>query len=86
MALDHAARNIRVNCVAPGTIDSPWFAETFASIEDPQALRQQLAARCPMNRLGKPEEIAEAVLWLASDRASFATGSVLTVDGGASVW
>ncbi|MCY1254139.1 Dihydroanticapsin 7-dehydrogenase [compost metagenome] len=86
MALDHASQNVRVNCVAPGTIETPWFAPAFASIDDPERLREQLAARCPMNRLGRPEEIAEAVLWLASDRASFATGSVLAVDGGASIW
>ncbi|PLP96724.1 SDR family oxidoreductase [Cupriavidus pauculus] len=86
MALDHASQNVRVNCVAPGTIETPWFGPAFESNKEPEELRRQLAARCPMNRMGKPEEIAEAVLWLASDRASFATGSVLAVDGGASIW
>ncbi len=86
MALDHASQNIRVNCVAPGTIETPWFDPAFAKSENPDLFRQELSARCPMNRMGRPEEIAEAILWLASDRASFATGSVLTVDGGASIW
>ncbi|GAB7544694.1 SDR family oxidoreductase [Cupriavidus sp. 8B] len=86
MALDHANQNIRVNCVAPGTIETPWFDPAFANSENPERFRQELSARCPMNRMGRPEEIAEAILWLASDRASFATGSVLTVDGGASIW
>lgn len=86
MALDHAGQNIRVNCVAPGTIASPWFDRTFEESENPDKVRQALDERSPMNRMGRPEEIAEAILWLASGRASFATGSVLTVDGGTSIW
>ncbi|MFW0755868.1 SDR family oxidoreductase [Pseudomonas sp. H11T01] len=85
MALDHAADGIRVNAVAPGTIDSPYFDRIFAQSETPQALRAALEARAVMNRMGKPEEIAEAFLFLASDRSRFATGSILTVDGGSSI-
>lgn len=82
MALDHVADNIRVNCVAPGTIETPYFDEIFRKSERPQELRRELEARQAMNRLGKPEEIANAFLFLASDESSFCTGSMLTVDGG----
>ncbi len=82
MALDHVGDNIRVNCVAPGTIDSPYFAEMFARMENPQQARRELEQRQAMNRLGKPEEIAYAMLYLACDESSFVTGAMLTVDGG----
>jgi meso-butanediol dehydrogenase/(S,S)-butanediol dehydrogenase/diacetyl reductase len=82
MALDHVAANIRINAVAPGTIESPYFDEIFRKSNDAKALRAQLEARQPMNRLGKPVEIANAILFLASDEASFCTGTILFVDGG----
>jgi meso-butanediol dehydrogenase/(S,S)-butanediol dehydrogenase/diacetyl reductase len=82
MALDHVADNIRVNCVAPGTIDSPYFEEIFRNSDRPAELRRELEARQAMNRLGQPEEIANAFLFLASDESSFCTGSMLTADGG----
>jgi NAD(P)-dependent dehydrogenase (short-subunit alcohol dehydrogenase family) len=82
MALDHVADNIRVNCVAPGTIDSPYFEEIFRKSDRPVELRRELEARQAMNRLGRPEEIADAFLFLASDESSFCTGSMLTADGG----
>jgi meso-butanediol dehydrogenase / (S,S)-butanediol dehydrogenase / diacetyl reductase len=85
MALDHAKDNIRINAVAPGTIDSPYFSKIFQEAADPPALRQQFNARAAMDRMGEAVEIAEAILFLASSRSSFATGSVLTVDGGSSV-
>lgn len=86
MALDHVQENIRVNCVAPGTIHSPYFDRMFAQSADPQGMKQALDARAPMGRMGRPEEIAEAIVWLASDKSRFATGSVLTIDGGSSTW
>jgi NAD(P)-dependent dehydrogenase (short-subunit alcohol dehydrogenase family) len=86
MALDHVKDNIRVNAVAPGTISSPYFDKIFAESPDPEGLRQQFNARAPMNRMGSPDEIANMVVWLASDEASFATGGVFTVDGGSSTW
>lgn len=86
MALDHVGQNIRVNCVAPGTIASPYFDRMLAEAADPQAMRRELDGRAPMGRMGRPEEIAEAILWLASDRSSFATGSILTADGGTTAW
>jgi 2-keto-3-deoxy-L-fuconate dehydrogenase len=78
MALDYAAAGIRVNCVAPGTTDTPLLARAFTRGTD----REALEARHAMRRLGRPEEIAAAVVFLASDEAAFITGSVLPVDGG----
>ena len=82
MALDHAHQNIRINAIAPGTVESPYFADILKKAPDPQALRQSLAARQPMNRMGTPLEIANAVVYLASDEASFCTGTTLFADGG----
>ena len=84
MALDHVAEGIRINCVAPGTVDSPYIDKILAKSGDPVALQRELEARQAMNRLGRPEEIADAILYLASDESSFVTGSMLTVDGGMS--
>lgn len=85
MALDHAQDGIRVNAVAPGTIDSPYFDRIFSQSDDPAGLRKAFDARAAIGRMGRPEEIAQAYLYLASDRSSFATGSVVTVDGGSSI-
>jgi NAD(P)-dependent dehydrogenase (short-subunit alcohol dehydrogenase family) len=82
MALDHVADNIRVNAVAPGTIDSPYFQDMFAKSPRATELRRELESRQAMNRLGQPEEIANGILFLASDESSFMTGAVLTIDGG----
>lgn len=86
MALDFADANIRVNSVAPGVIWSNYYDKMLAQVPDPEAFKAGLRARAPSNRWGSPEEIASAIVWLASDRASFATGTMLTVDGGASIW
>jgi NAD(P)-dependent dehydrogenase (short-subunit alcohol dehydrogenase family) len=82
MALDHVADNIRINAVAPGTIDSPYFQDMFATSPRAAELRRDLEGRQAMNRLGQPEEIANGMLFLASDEASFMTGSVMMIDGG----
>lgn len=82
MALDHVAAKIRINCVAPGTIESPYFAEIFARSPDAAGLRRGLEQRQAMERLGQPIEIARAMLFLASDESSFCTGTTLTADGG----
>ena len=86
MALDHAADGIRVNCVAPGVTASSYFDAMLRSAPDPAAFKQALEARAPMNRMGAPAEIANCILWLASDEASFATGAMFTVDGGMTAW
>ncbi|MGI8826749.1 MAG: SDR family oxidoreductase [Chloroflexota bacterium] len=82
VAIDHVSQGIRCNCVCPGTVDSPWVARLLDETDDPRAEREQLVARQPMGRLGTPEEVALAVLYLASDDAAFATGSALVLDGG----
>jgi NAD(P)-dependent dehydrogenase (short-subunit alcohol dehydrogenase family) len=82
MALDHVKANIRINCVAPGTIESPYFTEIFAKSPNAAELRRGLEQRQAMERLGKPIEIARAMLFLASDESSFCTGSMLVADGG----
>ena len=81
MAIDHVADGIRINAVAPGTIESPYFTRILSG-PDGAELRRGLAERQAMERLGQPVEIARAMLWLASDDASFCTGSVMVVDGG----
>src|SRR5438093_11533139 len=78
-ALEYATSGIRVNAVCPGYIHTPLIEEALTS--NP-ALEAQIVARHPVGRMGKPEEIAEAVVWLCSDAASFVTGHTMTVDGG----
>jgi meso-butanediol dehydrogenase / (S,S)-butanediol dehydrogenase / diacetyl reductase len=82
IAVDHVADGIRCNAVAPGTIDTPYFDEILKKSADPQAVRKALAARQLLGRLGTPDEIAAGILFLASDESRFATGTILTIDGG----
>jgi len=82
IAVQWAAHGIRCNSVCPGTVDSPWVGRLLDEAEDPVARRAQLVGRQPMGRLGEPGEIAAAALYLASDAASFITGTDLVIDGG----
>jgi 2-keto-3-deoxy-L-fuconate dehydrogenase len=79
LAVDHVQDGIRVNAVCPGTVDSPWVRRL---VEESGESLDDLTARQPLGRLGTTEEIAQAVAYLASDAASFVTGSVLVIDGG----
>lgn len=82
MALLLAKGNIRVNCVCPGPVDTPLNLSFFAAMPNPEAARASFIGGIPMGRIGKPEEVAAAVLFLASDDASYITGVPLPVDGG----
>jgi NAD(P)-dependent dehydrogenase (short-subunit alcohol dehydrogenase family) len=79
LAVDHVDDGIRVNAVCPGTVDTPWVRRL---VEDVGESLDELSARQPLGRLGTADEVAEAVAYLASDAASFVTGSVLVIDGG----
>jgi 2-keto-3-deoxy-L-fuconate dehydrogenase len=82
MAADYVAERIRVNCVCPGTVDTPWVGRLLGAAEDPAAARSALEARQPLGRLGTAPEVAEAVAFLAAPTSSFVTGTALAVDGG----
>lgn len=82
MALDFAADRIRVNALVPGAIDTPMLRRSFARAADPDAAREKSVGRHPLKRLGLPNEVAEAALFLASDASAFTTGTTLAVDGG----
>ena len=81
-AIDLAKRGIRVNCVCPGTTDTPLVQDAVNRADDPAQARRQLEEIRPLNRLGTPKEIASAILYLASEDAAYATGSILSMDGG----
>ena len=81
-AVDLAERGIRVNSVCPGTTETPLVQEAVSRAPDPAQARRQLEVVRPLNRLGTPEEIGSAILYLASDEAAYATGSILSIDGG----
>ena len=83
-AADLVADGIRVNCVCPGTIDTPWVDRLLAAAVDSSAERAALEARQPMRRLGRAEEVAAAIVFLARPSSSFVTGTALSVDGGIS--
>ena len=82
MAADHLREGIRVNCVNPGTADTPWVARLLDSAADPAAERAALEARQPSGRLVTADEVAAAVLYLAGPQAGATTGTSLAVDGG----
>jgi len=71
-ALENADKNIRINCICPGAVQTPWIKRVTKGLNELQ----------PMGRIAQPEEIAEAVLWLCSDKSSFMTGHALVLDGG----
>lgn len=82
LALDGAKAGIRANCVCPGFTETPMIAGYFADQPDPQAARRFAEGIHPLGRLGKPRDIADAFVYLASDEAAWVTGAALTVDGG----
>lgn len=86
MALDHAAQNIRVNCICPGSVSTPMLENEMNDLGGVEVQTPQFASRHPLNRIASPQEIARSVAYLASEDASFVTGIALSVDGGRSAW
>lgn len=82
MAADHVREGIRVNCVNPGTADTPWVARLLDAADDPEAERAALGARQPLGRMVTADEVAAAVVYLAGPAAASVTGAALAVDGG----
>lgn len=82
MALDHGPQNIRVNCICPGDTDTPMLRDEAQQLGVSENQFLKAASDRPLNRIGTPDEIAKAVLYLASDASSFMTGTTLVVDGG----
>jgi len=85
-AVDLAPYGIRVNCVCPGTTFTPLVKKALEKEKDPESAKKVLESSRPLNRLGKPEEIASTILFLASDVPGYATGAVLSIDGGYTAW
>ncbi len=85
LAIDHVKQKIRVNCVCPGTVDTPSLADRINAFADPAQARKDFIARQAMGRLATAEEIAETFVYLVSDEASFMTGQAIFVDGGMSL-
>ena len=85
MAIDLAEHKVRVNCICPGRVETPFVQERLKEYPDPKKAYEEMAGTQILKRMGRPEEIAAAALYLASDEASFVTGSALIIDGGFSV-
>lgn len=85
MAADYIGYNIRVNCVCPGTTATPAVLEKINMAADPEAMKAAFIEGQPIGRLGKPEEIAHAILFACCDEAAFMAGNILVIDGGATI-
>ncbi len=82
MAVDHAGENVRVNCICPGPVATPLLQAIIGTASDPVAEERSIMSKTLLKRLAQPEEIASAVLFLASEESSYMTGSIVAVDGG----
>lgn len=85
MALDHADSGVRVNCICPGRVHTPFVEQRLKEYPDPKKAFEQMSATQALGRMGTPDEIAAAAHYLAADESSFVTGSALIIDGGFSV-
>ena len=81
-AIDHVEEGVRVNCIAPGTVDTPWISRITSGYEDPEAARANMQARQPHGRFVTPEEIAAMAAYLAADESASCIGACMVVDGG----
>jgi NAD(P)-dependent dehydrogenase (short-subunit alcohol dehydrogenase family) len=82
MALDHADSKVRFNCICPGRVETPFVTARLKEYPDPKKAYEEMAGTQLLKRMGRPEEIAAAALYLASDESAFVTGSALIIDGG----
>jgi NAD(P)-dependent dehydrogenase (short-subunit alcohol dehydrogenase family) len=82
IALDHAREGIRCNCICPGRVETPFVAARLKEYPDPQKAYDEMAATQALGRMGKPEEIAAAAVYLASDESAFVTGTAFLIEGG----
>src|SRR5205807_3993242 len=82
LALDHAMDGVRINCICPGRVETPFVSARLKEYPDPHKAYAEMAATQAIGRMGRPEEIAAAALYLASDEAAFVTGSTFMIDGG----
>lgn len=82
LAADHALQGLRINAIAPGTVDSPWIGKILADAEDPVATRKMMESRQLDGRMGTPEEVANGIAFLLSPEARFVNGSVFVMDAG----
>ena len=82
IALDFVKENIRANAICPGTVNTPWIERITQDYENPDEARELMRQRQPLGRLGEPEEIAQAAIYLGSDESKFITGTTLVTDGG----
>jgi 2-keto-3-deoxy-L-fuconate dehydrogenase len=82
IALDHATQGIRCNCICPGRVETPFVAARLKEYANPEKAYQEMAATQAIGRMGKPEEIAHAAVYLASDESAFVTGTAFLIDGG----
>jgi NAD(P)-dependent dehydrogenase (short-subunit alcohol dehydrogenase family) len=81
-AIDHVGEGVRVNCIAPGTVDTPWIARITSGYDDPEEARANMQARQPHGRFVQPEEIAAMAAYLAADESASVIGACMVVDGG----
>ena len=82
IALDFVNENIRANSICPGTVNTPWVERITQNYDNPEKARELMRQRQPLGRLGEPDEIAMAAVYLASDESKFITGTSLIIDGG----
>src|SRR5437588_10249550 len=82
MALDHASSQVRVNCICPGRVETPWVQQRLAEYPDPAKAYEEMRSTQALGRMGTPQEVAAAALYLASDESAFVTGSEFILGGG----
>jgi 2-keto-3-deoxy-L-fuconate dehydrogenase len=82
MALDHAKTGVRVNCICPGRVETPFMTARINEYPDPKAAYREMCDTQAIGRMGRPEEVAAVALFLASDASSFMTGAAVVADGG----